>query len=211
MKKANEKYINFFKNEKRKPESNTKNNNRISLYYILKSIKKAFELYQKYLFTKYEKSDDYPLYKLVKNNWEKEIIDIEQSYFDDFSLKKKSKSPTKVKTNSPCVDGLFYLYLKELSDKTNEDYFFIIVKFVVLFREIINEKKKRMVTDDIIIKDKKEYTQLYNGEEIPKLGDDFLYDITDLNDNDFELESEELLKHFCYWLLINKKSSAFLI
>ena len=153
---------------------------------------------------KYENVDQYPLYKLVIDNWEKEKPEIEEeSYLDDSRNKVKTEPLKKIK--SPCVDGLFYLYLKELSKKTNKDYFWFVVKFVVLFREGINIQKKDMVTSDIINGDKTEFTQIYNAEEIPEVCNDFFLDFMEPK-KFFGLNKEELIEliqHFCFWLYTN--------
>ena len=216
--KANNNYIKFFESEKnirRKPEILNEDfeNKWIRSNYILKIIEEAFELYKKYLLNKYEKVEDYPLYKLVKENWEKEKPEIEQeSYYDDFKNEKKSENLNIIKTKSPCIDGLFYLYLKEFSEKTNRNYFTFMIKFIILFRENINKQKKGIVIDDIITKDKKEFTQLYNGVEISELCNDFM-EFMDINKY-FELDREEiieLVQHFCYWLYDNRYSESHLI
>ena len=99
------------------------------------------------LSTKYESVEQYPLYKIITDNWDKENPDIEQEcYLDESRTKSKSSEPLK-KIKAPCVDSLFYLYLKEFSKQTNQDYFWFMFKFVVLFRESINIQKKDMVTE----------------------------------------------------------------
>ena len=87
------------------------------------------------------------------------------------------------------------------------------IKFIVLFREYINKFKKEIVTEDIIIKDKKEYTQLFDGKEISELSNDFLLDFIDSNKIS-ELnrdEITELIQHFCFWLYDNSYSESHLI
>ena len=87
------------------------------------------------------------------------------------------------------------------------------VKFVVLFREYINDFKKEMVTKDIIEEDKKEYTQLFNGREISELSNDFLIVFMESN-NYIGLDKEEiteLIQHFCFWLYDRGYSESHLI
>ena len=207
------KYNSFFKNDTRKPPSldQTINDKTITLDIIQQFITDAFRHCQTEHTTKYENIEQYPIYKLVIDNWNKETPDLEQeSYLDESRTKNKSDPLKKIK--SPCVDNLFYLYLREFSKKTNKDYFWFMVKFVVLFRESINVQKKDMVTDDIITENKTECTQLFNGEEISELCNDFFLDFMEPN-KFFGLNKEELIEliqHFCFWLYTNMYSSSHL-
>ena len=206
-------YITFFD---RNPNllNRAKNGDKISLDEIKQFIKETFELYRNFIFTNYGSAENYPLYQLVKDNWEEKTPKIHfESYIDDRNNKKKSDNLKIKKSNSPCIDELFYLYLKEYSEKTNKKYFKFMIKFIVLFREYINKFKKEIVTEDIIIKDKKEYTQLFDGKEISELSNDFLLDFIDSNKIS-ELnrdEITELLQHFCFWLYDNSYSESHLI
>jgi len=211
------KYNVFFKNDTRKPLSldQTINDKTITLEIIQKFITDAFRHTQSELpelTTKYENIEQYPLYKLVIDNWEKESPEIEQeSYLDDSRINKNKTQPLK-KIKAPCVDSLFYLYLKESSKKTNQDYFWFMVKFVVLFRENINMQKRNMVTNEIITENKNEFTQLFNAEEIAETCNDFFLDFMEPH-RFFGLNKEELIElvqHFCFWLYTNMYSPAHL-
>ena len=211
------KYNAFFKNETRKAISSldqTINDKTITLEIIQKFMSAAFRHCQSALTelsTKYENIEQYPLYKIVIENWDKDTPDIEQEcYLDESRTKNKSEQLKKIK--APCVDSLFYLYLKEFSKQTNEDYFWFMVKFIVLFRESINIQKRNMVTDDIITPNKNEFTQLFNADEIAELCNDFFLDFMEPH-NFFGLnkeESIELVQHFCFWLYTNMYSPAHL-
>ena len=138
---AQHKFDNFFQNETRKPPSldQTMNEKTISLDIIKKNLDDIFRQCKNELFTNYEKVEEYYFYDLTIKNWEKEKPEIDQEcYYDE--NQKNSDIPLK-KINSPCIDGLFYLYLREFSKKTNKDYFWFLIKFIVLFREFINQKK----------------------------------------------------------------------
>ena len=214
------KFITFFKAEKNQNGKgrlldNNEKDKGIKLDDIKQFIKEAFELYKNYLFSNYQKVEDYPLYKLAGDNWEKQAPKINfKSYNDNTkNIKKTENLKEKKEAISPCVDELFYLYLKEFSAKTNKDYFKFMVKFVVLFREYINDFKKGMVTEDIIEEDKREYTQLFNGVEISELSNDFLIGFMESN-NYIGLDKEEiteLIQHFCFWLYDNGYSESHLI
>ena len=150
-----------------------------------------------------KKLKKYPFYQLIVKNWEKNNPNIEQeSYYDDNNQKEIDISGYLKKIKSPCIDGLFYIYLREFSRKTNKDYFWFIIKFVVLFREFINQKKKEYIKKEVITENKKEFSQIYNAEGIPEMCNDFYIEFMEpheffgLNQN----ELIELIQHFCYWL-----------
>lgn len=206
------KYNAFFTDETRKPSSldQTVNDKMITLEIIKKFLSDALRHYQSEINANYTNIESYPLYKITIENWEKDEPDIEkESYLDDYK-NKNPKPPEKVK--SPCIDGLFYLYLREFSKKTNKDYFWFMVKFVVLFRESINIQKKNLVTEDIITENKTQFTQLFSAEEIPELCNDFFLDFMEPHQF-FGLNTDELIEliqHFCFWLYTNQYSMSHL-
>ena len=205
-------FISFFEEEKRKPIlSDPANNNDISLDIILQFITNAFNGFKIYSITKYETIEDYPLYTIVKDNWDKEISDIKHESILDSHLIRNLKEK-EIKSKTPCVDDLFYLYLKEFSEKTNNNYLNFMVKFIVLFRTNINEQKKQLITKEDNDKNIMEYTQKYSAGEIAELCNGFLLEFMDENQY-FGLEEKEvieLVKHFCFWLYQNQYSSSHL-
>lgn len=206
----------FFEKENRKPPSSEQENkiNEISFNDVKQYMSQAFQLYNDNLFTKYEKVEDYPLYKIVLQNWEKEENQIEKkSFFDDIKNKinVEGEAEKPKEKEIPCIDGLFFLYLKDIHKNTNKNYFMFIIKFVVLFREYINEKRKDNVTKDIMNEDKKEYTQIFCCE-ISELCNNFVLDYMEPK-NYFELDVQELvelIQHFCFWLYTKKYASSHL-
>ena len=165
--------------------------------------------------------EEYPLYNIIIENWNKENPDIKQESYSEYNFLKNntnntdnknnindSKNLSLIKIRSPCIDDLFYLYLKEFSKITNENYFQLMVQFVFLFRENINIQKYDAVPENIKTETKKEFTQLFNAEEVPELCNSFFVDYLEENDffglRDKSDEIIELLQHFCFWLYNNK-------
>jgi len=209
---AQQKFDIFFQNETRKPPSldQTMNEKTISLEIITENLKDIFRQLQSDVLQKYKDIGEYKFYNLIINNWEKEKPEIdEESYFDD--NQKNSETPLK-KVSSPTIDGLFYLYLREFSKKTNKNYFWFLIKFVVLFREFINQRKNESIRNDLQTEDKKEYTQIYNAENIPDICNDFYIEFMEPK-NFFGLNQNELIEviqHYCFWLYSKKYTQAHL-
>ena len=69
-----------------------------------------------------------------------------------------------------------------------------------------------MVTNEIITEHKKEFTEIFNAEEIPEVCNDFFLDFMEPK-RFFGLNKEELIEliqNFCYWLYINKYAQSHL-
>ena len=127
--------------------------------------------------------EDHIFYKLITNDWHKPLLSTDNSAT---SLK-------------PSCDDIFCNYLKEVSAKTNRDYFHFIFKFVILFRECINKQKRKneQFTED--------FTQLNPAETVPDTCNEFIIDFMDPNDY-YGLDTNELIEaiqHFCFWLYFN--------
>ena len=195
------KYKTFFTKEKGKYQ-NDKNN--IDLNFIKEKLEDIFKDYNYQLFFDFIDIRDYSFYELIINNWDKEIPDLEKECLNgDNSV---INNPNKVKMTN--LDGIFFKYLKEASTKTNINYFYFIIKFVVIFREGINFLKKDFVKEEFK-KDKKiHYSQIFNAKSIPETCNDFFNKFL-INYNYFYLDKEELIeitKHFCHWLFLNHYS-----
>ena len=102
--------------------------------------------------------------------------------------------------NQKVCDEVFYEYLHNFKSKTNEKYFSLLVKFVLLFRECYdrsknkdNKEEKKAVTDHIL------------PEGLPDLCNEFYGEFMDPN-NFFGLDEPdkneiiEIIQHFCIWL-----------
>lgn len=109
----------------------------------------------------------------------------------------------KEKSEKTCDDA-FYEYLSFVKQETNETYFVLILKFIILFRECFNNSKS-----------KKPENNLTNGEEasikvqpetLPELCNEFYTEFMENNDffgiTDEKEKNEiiEIIQHFCIWL-----------
>ncbi len=77
-----------------------------------------------------------------------------------------------------------------------------LVKFVSLFRECINNIKKR--------EDGAEASQYESADGVPDLCNEFITEFMETNDN-FSLETTELIEiiqHFCNWLYDSKYTTS---
>lgn len=193
------KFNDFFNNETRKQisESNDNGNIIINLDIIKNNLNQIYKQCKSdILFSKIENIEDYPLYQLLLDKWEKENPEFTTAIIKDINY-----------YTSPILDDLFFLYLKEASKKANKDYFWFINKFIVLFREFINISKN----EDEKNKESKEYTQLYGAEGIAEICNDFFLDFMEPKEF-FGLNNNELIQltqHFCFWLYSNKYSHSY--
>ena len=201
------KFENFLNNETRKPVSldQTVNDKTITLNIIKENLDKIFKQCKNDLFSNIEKIEDYSFYKLIIDNWEKESPELQTECYFDNSIRNNNKDKENCvneKTNSLNIDGVCYLYLREFSKKTNKDYFWFMNKFIILFREFLNQTKKSVIKEEYKTENKKEYTQIYSPEGIAELCNDFFLDFMEPKKN-FGLNQDELIEltqHFCYWL-----------
>ena len=208
-----DKFNDFFNIETRKKLITEENNsdNIINTDVIKENLNKIFKHGKSdELFSNIENIEDYNFYKLMINKWDIDKPEIGSvSYCDNFKLISLNNSE---KCNTPPLDDVFYLYLKEFANKTNKDYFWFINKFIVLLREFINDTKKENIRDEYKTEEKKEYSQLYCAEDVPENCNDFFLEFMEpkkffgLNNN----ELIELTQHFCFWLYLNKYSHSYL-
>ena len=107
--------------------------------------------------------------------------------------------------NSKSCDEVFYEYLQTFKTKTNEKYFSLLIKFVLLFRECYDNSKSK----DSKEAEKKPVTDHMPPEGLPDLCNEFYGEFMDPN-NFFELDENdkneiiEIIQHFCIWLFKNE-------
>lgn len=173
------KFENFFKIPKRKAEEG----NNLNILQIVESVFNDLYLgpYATKLFSKPKNfKDNYILDNLVKNE----------------------KNPEKPRNQKNC-DEVFYEYLSIFKNKTNEKYFTLILKFILLFRECYDVSKN-------IAEDKKEQvTNKQTPEVLPDLCNEFYDEFLEnnhffgINDQDDRKEIVDIIQHFFTWLFKN--------
>jgi len=214
------KYNEFYNDERRKGmatldgNTETGNDNIINVEIIKNNFNKIFKHCKaEDLLKNIEQVEDYPFYKLLINNWEKETPDLgKESY--TYIIKGDNINVNSIELiQSPPLDDLFFLYLKNFSKKMSSDYFWFVNKYFVLLREFINQTKKDKVKEEYKTEEKKEYTQIFGAELIPECCNDFFLDFMEPK-NFFGLNNDELIQltqHFCFWLYSSKYAHSYLV
>lgn len=112
---------------------------------------------------------------------------------------------TKPKPEKNC-DEVFYEYLAFYKDKTNQKYFSLLVKFILLFRECYDISKTKESKEEV----KQPVTNKIQPEGLPDLCNEFYGEFMEPN-NFFGIEDQnekseiiEIIQHFCIWLFKNE-------
>lgn len=104
------------------------------------------------------------------------------------------------------ADDAFARYIIECHQKSSQQYFEIIVKFIIFFRDFMNNKNMDQDTKDTV------YCINNGAVKIPDSCNDFITDVSEKGYHGF-LEIKDcidLIQHFCYWLHKNKYTKAIL-
>ena len=200
-------YNNFFKKEKRKKKNDNLENFMINSNKIKQILRNIFDEY-KYIL-KVDEAENYSFFKFISNNWEKEESDLSKECLRDNNIKRDINLSSNAKMT--ILDGVFIIYLKEISKITNIDYFSFIIKFIVILREFINKSKESLVSKDIEGQPKAYYSQVYNAEIVPEICNNFFNSLPNNNYNLDKNELIEIVQHFCYWLYDNHYSLSHLV
>jgi hypothetical protein len=105
--------------------------------------------------------------------------------------------------NEKTCDDVFYEYLFTFKSKTNQKYFALMIKFILLFRECYNISKNKKIKEE----ERKEVTNSNTPEELPDLCNEFYGEYLEPNNffgiNEDKSEIIEIIQHFCVWLYKN--------
>ena len=189
------KYLFFFSEEHRK----SLDDNIINLDVVKNDLRIIFKQCQQELFNEIDDVENYSFYQLIVENWEKEIPDLIHECF--IAINKIEDPLNKIQSYN--VDGILFTYLKEFYKNANLEYFWFMIKFIVLFRECVNRLRADLVKKD---QQNKLYSEIYNCENAPEVCNDFLLEFMEPYDY-FGMNKEELIElilHFCYWLNFKK-------
>lgn len=200
-------YNEFLNQETRKIKENEE---KINLDTIKENFTNIFTECKNNLFKDIDNIEKYPFYQLVINNWNKTKFEFPNECLSDNYKNENTNNLNKY--NSPPLEVIFFLYIKELSNKTNKSYFLFVNKFIILFRECINSIKKDQVKDEYKTEKANEYSQIYSAEVIPESCNDFFIEFMQPN-NYYGLKEMELIEeaqHFCFWLYTNKYTLSYL-
>ena len=117
------------------------------------------------------------------------------------NLLRKFPASWKQKNEKTC-DEIFYEYLNDFKIKTNQKFFLLMLKFILLYRECFNIIKNRNNTE----KNKKLVSSFLLPEELPDICNEFYTEFLEKNDF-FGIKDEherneivEIIQHFCIWL-----------
>ena len=205
------KYNTFLNDERRKKKPDEGDEKEINLDLIKDNLNNIFRQCKNYIFSNINDVEDYPFYQLVIDNWDKNNYEFPSQCLSD-NTNKSDSDQTGNKYNSPPLDPIFFMYLKEFSTKTNNNYFWFINKFIVLFRECINSLKKQNVKEEFKKGNQTEYSQLFSAEAIPESCNDFFLEFMQPK-NYFGLDENELIEltqNFCFWLYKKQYTHSYL-
>ena len=125
---------------------------------------------------------------IYKGKYSNILFSHPKSYEENPVLKKLYENAPISKTdkNSKNCNDVFYEYLCEFKEKTNEKYFKLLLKFVLLFRECYDISKTKEVKDQ----EKKAVTDYISPEGLPDLCNEFYGEFMEPN-NFFDLNENE--------------------
>ena len=176
----NSKYDKFFNNNQRSAGENKKID-------VKKIVNEIFDfLYKgKYADKLFSKPNNFEENLVLKNLYEEAPL------------------PNKEKNLKNCNE-VFYEYLHIFKEKTNETYFKLLLKFILLFRECYDLSKNK----DKPLEEKKSVMDSSTPENLPDLCNEFYGEFMEPN-NFFDLTEDEkneiieIIQHFCIWLFKN--------
>ena len=113
--------------------------------------------------------------------------------------------------NSKC-DDIFAFYLFKVGKNANINFFTIVLKFVILFRECLNYVYKDIVKNKFTQSERNfipEYSEDFPAEDVPDISNEFILDFlqTDQHLMDFSKdEAIDFTQNLCQWLYDNNFS-----
>ena len=215
----NEKYLE--NNNNNNNIDNILNNNKIDKNNIIKIIEEIFKENNNNLFIKYNNN---------LNNY---------SFFNKILLyNNNNDNNNNNENNNKTCDNIFIEYLFYIKNFYNEKFFKLILKIIILFRECINKYKNIEIENKNFLfnnnnnnnnncinnnNNNNEFTEIYDGEQIPEICNEFLTEFLPNYDEYFGINNynnknnenynkiKKLVENFCFWLYDNNYTSSKLI
>jgi len=131
---------------------------------------------------------------------------------------KKSGLDDLIEKHQKNCDEIFAEYLKNIAKITNPDYYKIVMQFIILYRECMNNQREKLENEkqkleEILIYKKKssdmgtDFCQNNNADQIPDLANYFITNYLSENYPFFNIEEAKgLIIDFCSWLFHNHYS-----
>ena len=180
LSKMNKKYNKFLDQEKKGYEYIISFTELENIFTLL------FNNYKNDIFTTSDKIEKNPFYSLLKENWEKEVPNLDKESYNSML----NCIPPVLLVNKPPIDVVLFKYLKYATKIFDKEYFLFVFKFIILFRQYVNLEKKASVNIKYIKSNKREYTQLYDASIIPDFFNDFIVNFME-NRNYFDLNKDK--------------------
>ena len=212
--KAKEKYTDFFNDENKVSKfiDNTEQKEKIKQIFnsnlILDLVSKSSD---------YKNIEEYPFYKLIIEEWEKDQTKTaEESFIQKIKNNyiSKSKNRRLQKRNVPPLDEIFLSYLKQLNKNLKHSYLSNITLFIISFRKFINDLKRSQITPDLVKPGQNEFTHLFNARDLPEIANDYFNDFlpkySECINNEIRKDFIDIIQHFCFWLYDNNYSDCIL-
>ena len=184
LEKETIKLRNFFQEENRRKAEGEINN-------FEESSKLAFNE----LFINYRQKLFYNLNDPYEHNF---YITLKKIYLQ----KNGADFPDQTKEGKKCADEIFAEYVIEFFDHLNKNYFCLLLKFVILFRECLNNYKTHP--------GESEFSQANGADTAPDLCNEFITEFME-NHQFFGLDDNEvieLIQQFCFWLYENRHTTS---
>lgn len=106
------------------------------------------------------------------------------------------------------ADDAFSRYIKTFHASSSKRYFEILVKFIALFREFINEKNNEVANTST--ETHNVFSMKDGANKLPEYCNEFVSDFLEKRKTIDIKDSIDLIQHFCFWLHENKYTKSVL-
>lgn len=154
--------------------------------------------------------EKYPFWEILKK-WGGEVTPTGEPDEDQYGKLSEEER------NRLSCDEIFAVYLREVSQRVNEGFYKMLLKYIICYREWANQvgwqksnegdkENQHDETNDTVKEEKQEidYTAVHNAEIIPELCNDFI--TVFMVEHNFGIEradSIDMTRNLCNWLYVN--------